>query len=98
MTRGGKREGAGRKKAEPTKRISVPEILIPEIESMMEEHRDMSYKPLPEDLLRFIEMFPEYENNQPVLSIIGVLFEDWELLKQLPRNHRKVIIKMLQKS
>jgi len=37
--RGGKREGSGRKKGEPTKTIRVPESLIDEVKKLIERHK-----------------------------------------------------------
>ncbi len=38
MPRGGKREGAGRPKGEPTVVVRVPESLLPAVERLKQEH------------------------------------------------------------
>lgn len=38
-THGGKREGSGRKKLEPTKLIRVPISLIPAVKKLIDKHK-----------------------------------------------------------
>lgn len=98
MPRGGKRKGAGRKKSEPTKRLSVPESLVPEVEEIIKNHKEGKEKPIPKEIESFIELLPEYQTDFENLASIALLFEDWQLIKKIPRNHRKIVIKVLQKS
>ena len=98
MGRGGKREGAGRKKSEPTKRITVPKTLVPEVEELIFNYKNGNEKPLSGLINDFVNMYPEYAGNREVMTPLALLFEDWEAVKKLPRQQRKAILKMLQKN
>jgi hypothetical protein len=45
MSRGGKRPGTGPKKKEPTKRMSIPETIFPEIKGIVDKYSLKGLKP-----------------------------------------------------
>lgn len=96
MARGGKREGAGAKKKEATKRMSVPLSLVYDVEGLIQEQKELMLNPYPEALDKLIEKLPEYQNDMQSLAHMALMFESWDSLESLPRNHKRIILKLLK--